>query len=311
MAHQWDYRTVSPSFFRVMGRTIERGRDFRDGEFDGNAVIMDAPSAKYMWGSHNPIGRAIKFGDAKSDEPWHRVIGILGDMRDTFWIRRTDPYANYRIAEVYRVITPADSAAYLFNPRFRGTIPEAMLRARATITLYARTRGNAELAAVRLQRELRSMKSAEAPSAVPMEDELGISTWRVRQDFVASLFSTFAFIGLGLVAIGLYGIVSHSVAERRRELAVRISLGATARHILRSVLREGNVLLLGGMAIGLFLTKYTVMWLGQYFSNENDGYNAPLFAAIAAFLFALAAFAAFIPAWRATRIDPVEALRHE
>src|ERR671936_1634484 len=107
------------------------------------------------------------------------------------------------------------------------------------------------------------MKSAESPSATPLEDEMGTSRWRATQDFVASLFSTFAFLGLGLVAIGVYGIVSHSVAERRRELAVRISLGATARNILHSVLREGNALILGGLAIGLFLTKYSVMWLGQ------------------------------------------------
>jgi ABC-type antimicrobial peptide transport system permease subunit len=129
-------------------------------------------------------------------------------------------------------------------------------------------------------------------------------------DFAASLFSTFAFIGLGLVGIGVYGIVAHSVAERRRELAVRISLGATARDILRSVLREGNALILAGVAIGLLLTKYGVWWLLE-FIPEAYGYDAIFFALIATVLFGLAAMAAFIPALRATRIDPVEALRHE
>jgi ABC-type antimicrobial peptide transport system permease subunit len=128
---------------------------------------------------------------------------------------------------------------------------------------------------------------------------------------MAALFGTFALLGIGLVAIGVYGIVSHSIVERRRELAVRISLGAGARDILRSVLREGNVMILAGVAIGLFLTRDSVWWLGEFLSDENAGYDAPFMAVIAAGLFAIAVVAALFPAWRATRIDPVEALRHE
>jgi putative ABC transport system permease protein len=154
------------------------------------------------------------------------------------------------------------------------------------------------------------MSVAENPGVIPLDDQLGIAFWRTQTDFVASLFSTFALLGMSLVAIGVYGIVSHTVAERRRELAVRISLGATARNILHAVLREGTALILAGVAVGLLLTKYSVWWLGA-FIEDNAGYDAPLFAFIAAALFALAAFAAFIPALRATRIDPVEALRHE
>jgi ABC-type antimicrobial peptide transport system permease subunit len=170
-------------------------------------------------------------------------------------------------------------------------------------------RGNTELAAVRLQRNLRTLASVDRPSVTPIVDDW-ILYQKARQDFVAALFGTFAFLGLSLVAIGVFGIVSHSIAERRRELAVRISLGATTRNILHSVLREGNALILAGIAFGLLFTKYTVWWL-SVFMAEDSGYDAPLFALIATGLFALAAFAAFIPALRATRIDPVEALRHE
>jgi len=141
-----------------------------------------------------------------------------------------------------------------------------------------------------------------------VDDWIGVT--RLRQDFVSSLFGTFAFIGLCLVATGVYGIVAHTVAERKRELAVRISLGATARDVLHSVLREGNVLILAGLAVGLLVTKYTVWWLGM-FLDDQVGYDAVLMAFIAMGLFALAVLAASIPAWRATRIDPVEALRHD
>lgn len=305
-SYQWAYRIVSPSYFRVFGLPIVKGRGFTETETDGSAVVMDERTARFLWQNDNPIGRVIKFGDAKSNAKWHTVVGIVGDLRDTSAIRMRDPTANFRLSRVYRVVTPEDSLALL---------PSRLLRnasiARGTLTMYARVSGNTELAAVRLQRQLRAATSADKPTVVRMEDNLGVTRDRMRADFAASLFSSFALIGIALVAIGLYGIVAHSVAERWRELALRISLGATARNILHSVLREGNVLILTGVAVGLLLTKYSVFWLGQFFTAENDGYDAPLFALIACLLFAIAVFAAFVPAWRATKIDPVEALRHE
>lgn len=115
---------------------------------------------------------------------------------------------------------------------------------------------------------------------------------------------------MGLAAFGVYGVVAHSVAERRRELGVRIALGATPRDILRAVLRESVVIALAGIAFGLLCSKYGVMMLGQ-FAAENDVYNAPLFASVALFLLAAAASSAFVPALRATRVDPTESLRSE
>jgi len=286
---------VSPSYFRTFNLPMERGRDFVDGEF-GRSVIVDQGTARFLWGSHNPIGRTIKFGDSWSAEPWYRVVGVVGDMRDTAALRRHDYTWGFRLAQVYRVITP-DDTFMLRKGSFRG------------LTMYARVKGDVELAAVRIQRLMRQTSVRGSTTAVPLEDNW-ISYWRVRQDFVASLFGTFAFLGLGLVAIGVYGIVSHSVAERRRELAVRLSLGATARNILRSVLREGVALILSGIAFGLLFTKYTVWWLAS-FMDDKAGYDALLFALISVILFGLAAFSAFLPALRATRIDPVEALRHE
>jgi putative ABC transport system permease protein len=316
MAHLWSYAVVSPSYFRTMGRAMERGRDFNEGEFDGTAVIMDAPTARFLWQSKPPLGRAIKFGDAKSELPFQRVVGIVGDLRDTFAIRRYNPNANFRLQQVMRVITPTDSLvlrARLWPARPGNTgVPQRMLPAYLNVSVLARAEGNTELAAIRLNRVLRSWRSGgEQATAVALLDQEGISERRVRQDFVTSLFSTFALLGVALVALGVYGIVSHSVAERKREIAVRISLGAQMRDILRSVLREGNAIVLAGIALGLGFTYFTVGWLQHFFFGEYDGNNSVLFAFIAAGLFGIATLAAFIPALRATRIDPVEALRHE
>jgi putative ABC transport system permease protein len=143
-----------------------------------------------------------------------------------------------------------------------------------------------------------------------MEAELGIVQQRLRHDFVASLFALFALLAIGLAALGIHGIVAHSVAERTRELGVRIALGATSKNILSVVLREGNAVALAGVAVGLYLTKRSAGWL-QAFTFEEDRYDAPLFAAMAAVIFVVALLSALWPAVRATRVDPVESLRSE
>jgi putative ABC transport system permease protein len=297
-APQWSYRVISPQYFRTLDLPIVRGRDFAAGEFDGRSVIMDAPSARFLWGNRNPLGRRIKFGDAKSDMPWLTVVGIVGDWRDSTAIRGVDPTANYRLARVYRVITPQDSVV-LGSGGW------------TWMTMLARAKGSTELAAIRVQRALRSVRQLNNLSVVPLEALSGIVERRSKQSFVASLFGTFALVGIGVAAIGVFGIVAHSVEERKRELAVRISLGATTRNILHAVLREGNVLILAGIAIGLLLTKDSIWWLDNFLLDDEAGYDAPFMALVASELFALAVFAAFVPAWRATRIDPVEALRHD
>ena len=143
------------------------------------------------------------------------------------------------------------------------------------------------------------------------DDAYGLTNQRARERFVALIFSTFAALGTGLAMMGVFGIVAYSVNERRREFAVRVSLGATPRIVLRTVLREGNVLVLVGTAAGLLLTKRSAPWLGTFLTGANDLYDAPLFAALALAL-ALAVFlAALIPALRVIHADPIEALRND
>jgi ABC-type antimicrobial peptide transport system permease subunit len=142
------------------------------------------------------------------------------------------------------------------------------------------------------------------------ERDLGLVDARQSHDFVASVFTLFGAMAIGLAALGIYGIVAHSVAERKRELGVRIALGATARDVVNAVIREGNPVALAGVAIGLYFTKHSVAWL-HAFSLDGDENDAVLFALVALALFLVAVIAALPPALRATRIDPVESLRSE
>ena len=295
----WTYEVVSPSYLRTFGRRVAAGRDFFEGESDGRSVIISKPTADFLWGARNPIGRSIKLGHLGSTRPWLRVVGVIADPRDTAQIRRANPNAAYRLDEVIRVLTPQDSIG---SPTSFGRM-----------TLYARARGNTHLAAIRLQRGLRSVKipSVATPAVVPLDEQFGQHFRLAQQRFITALFTAFGWIAIALVAIGVYGIVAHSIAERKRELAVRISLGATGRNILHAVLREGNVMILSGTAIGLYLTRDAIWWLGTFMADEFAGNDALLMASVASLLFAIAVAAAFFPAWRATRIDPVEALRSE
>lgn len=296
MATRMQFRIVSPPYFHVMGREIIKGRGFRETDIDGTALVIDQRTAKYLYGDQDPIGRQIMFSARNKATKWHTVVGVVGDKRSWQDIELDDPYAGFTIAEVYRAISDSDSL--MFG------------RQTAGVMVMTRVDGNTELAALRLLRNLRTVRGAQQSTAEPFEQRQGITYQRQANDFFAGLFTTFAFVGLALVAIGVYSIVAHSVEERRRELAVRISMGATTRDILRAVLREGNVLILSGVAIGLAFSLKGMNWL----SNMVDVYDlsrSSLYAYVAVGLFALAVFAAFIPALRATRIDPVEALRHE
>jgi putative ABC transport system permease protein len=286
VAVNWGYSAVSPGYLRAMGLRVVRGRDFLEGERDEAAVIIDEMTAAALWPGSNPVGALIKFGDAASNEPFVRIVGVAGDE---YRMRRPPQSMNVmRLGRVFYLPGPRDSVTVN-----TGGQPWTSVVVRAT--------GDAKTLPLSLRR-------AGAQGIRPMGEEFRRE--RQNRDFVAGMFSLFAALGLGLAAFGVYGVVAHSVAERRRELGVRIALGATSRDIVHAVLRDSVVIALLGIAFGLLGTKYGVRLLGV-FALPDDVYNAPLFALAAAFLFAATAASALVPALRATRLDPTESLRCE
>jgi putative ABC transport system permease protein len=294
----WEgYRVVSPNYFRTFGRAIVKGRDFLDGISSEPEVIIDQHTARALWPGVDPIGLQIKLGEFKSSAPWARVVGVVGD-RAEFSLRTWD----------VKNLGPHEIGDIYYLPSWRDSV---ILAAKgASVSWVVRASDAPARLPVVLRRELAKSPGLRYAFATSMEDELGIVQQRLRHDFVASLFGMFAVLAIGLAALGIQGIVAHSVAERTRELGVRIALGATSRHILGVVLREGNAVALAGIAVGLYFTKHSAGWL-QAFTFEEDRYDAPLFAAMAAILFVVAVLSALWPALRATRVDPVESLRSE
>jgi putative ABC transport system permease protein len=292
------YVIVTPSYLRTLRMPVVRGRDFLDG---GNAepeAIIDRAFARRFWPGIDPIGLRVKLDEFKAETPWIRVVGIIDEGESRAGQIRSNILAtNAAPGEIFVTGLSPDSLR----------LPKGRI---AAFSVVARAKSDPARLPVTLRRYVPPSPLLWLVTASSMEDALFITRTRQSHDFVASLFSLFAFLAVGLAALGVYGIVHHSVGERKRELGVRLALGATPRDIVHAVIREGNPMVLAGVALGLYLIKRTVLWL-HGFSIEGDEYDAALFATMAALLFATALIAALIPAWRATKIDPVESLRSE
>jgi putative ABC transport system permease protein len=301
--HEYDtpllgYSVTTADYFRTLHLPVIKGRNFPDGLASVGEVIVDQHTASRMWPGVDPIGEEIKLGEYKSNAPWLRVVGVVPDINDynqlAMYNRSVMPS---KLGMIYVSLTASDSLG-------------ASEKKGSMVNLMVRAKNDPERMTVALRHLLPHGGLVRFTWSSRLEDNLGITRQRARHDFVASIFLTFALMALALAALGIYGIVAHSVAERKRELGVRIALGASARNVLHAVLREGNVMALAGVAFGLLMTKYTAGWL-HAFIFEDDEYNAPVFAAMAAILFVVALLSALWPALRATRIDPVESLRSE
>ncbi|MDB4877781.1 MAG: permease [Gemmatimonadetes bacterium] len=290
------YRIVTPSYFKTFGLPIVKGRDFLDGVPAEPEVIVDKATARALWPNSNPVGARIKLGDFSSTVPWARVVGVVGASERPDGVVGPALTRTPDIRAIYYLPVASDST----RTAARNFVYQVVTRAKS----------DPQRMPVEMLASIRQLHPDAYVSSHSMEESLGILRRRQSHDFVASTFMVFAALAVSLAALGIYGIVAHSVAERTRELGVRIALGASARDVVGVILREGNAVALAGVAVGLYLTKNTVAWL-HAFSVEGDEYDAPLFAAMALALFLVAVLSALIPALRATRIDPVESLRSE
>ena len=280
-----------------MGFTIAHGRDFREGEQGASgSAIVDPQFARSLWPGADAVGRMIKFGAPNTPGRWFTVVGVRAPVGLE---SQSQPLPG--VGSVYALSLPEDrivgAKTAEGNPEIEMVVRASRNPHRTPIAVSSALVGDVRL----------------LPTFIGTFDEWsGADARRNNQNFVGFLFSLFAVIALVLAGLGVYGIVAHSVAERRREIGVRIALGSSAREILYVVLREGNVFVLAGMAIGLWLIRDTAWLLRQFLQYaEGDVYSVELYVPAAAFLFVVAIAAAFIPARRATKIDPVEALRCE
>ena len=275
---------VSPEYFSTMGIPIVRGRGFTDADRDGSpwVGIIDETFARRAFPGMEPIGRWFQMGDPSPDSPKIEIIGVVPDVK----------YAGL----------DADDAPTFYVP-FRQSLWWR------SMYIVLRTEGDparqapgvrAAVAAVDPQIGLLETRTMTAL----MSESVAVPRYRAR------LLSVFALLALVLASAGIYAVMSYSVTQRRRETGVRLALGATPRAVLLLVVADGLRLAAVGVIIGVGLAMATTRWLSTLL-YEVSPLDPLSFGGTALFLALVAVLACALPAWRASRTDPMRAIRVE
>jgi putative ABC transport system permease protein len=291
------YRIVTPEYFRSMRLPLLRGRDISvaDNESTPGVVIINERAAQTYWPGENPLGKRISFdGNEKDPSAWLTVIGIVRDAKQGDWRATPDP-------EVY--------LAAFQNHDFLGDSLKEIGTHMTYITLVVRTAGDPGALAPAIKNSVWSLEGNLPISEVVTMDRV-VTDKNAQSRFEMLILGTFAAVALVLAAVGIYGVMSYSVSRRTHEIGVRISLGASRTDVLQLVVREGMALALLGSGVGLggAIVLSRLMTKLLYGVAPTD----PLtFVAVASLLIVVALTATFIPARRATRVDPMVSLRCE
>ena len=279
-------RVITPDYFRVLEIPLVRGRFFdqNDGPNAPRVAIVNETMARTFWPNQDAIGQQFKFGPAAAPTPWMRIVGMVGDVRQM------------------GLDQPPRPEMYFPYGQARGNY--MVLR-----DLVVRTGGRV----TGLGDTLRRLAWSIAPQQ-PVTDVMPMSEL-VNQDvaprrFLAYLLGGLAAIALALACVGIYGVMTYVVTQRTHEIGIRAALGATPHLIVRSILGRGAWLTILGGGVGLVGAALS----GRLISGLLFGVkptDPPTFTAAAVLLAAVALLACYIPARRATKIDPMEALRSE
>jgi predicted permease len=275
---------VSPNYFHGVGIPMLLGRDIglQDTETSPRVAVINETMARFYFGQTNPIGRKFIIDDPGSKGPVE-IVGVARDARD------------------HKLMGTVDRRFYVPLSQSMGMIP--------VVVFVVRTVGNPVAVAEAARKQLKNLDANIPVNNIRSLNELtekSISD----QVLIARLSSFFAALALLLAAIGLYGILSYSVAGRTREIGVRMALGAQRGSVLSMVLREAGRLVLLGIVIGI----PAAMLASRLFSSMLFGLNAtdPLsMLLVVIVLLAITLLASYIPARRATKVDPMIALRYE
>jgi len=290
---QW--RSVSPHYFRVFKIPLLRGRAFTETDTSAasRVVIINDAMAKKYWPKEDPLGQMMVIGKGlgpQFEEPPRQVVGIVGNVRE-------NGLGNAGVGVMY---VPQTQVTEGLTALANSVIP---------LSWCVRTAIEPSSLRVAIARELHGVDGQLPISRERLMTEV-LSGAVARQSFNMVLLSIFAGVALMLAAIGIYGLMSYSVDQRKQEIGIRMALGADAGRMLRVVLRQGMTLALVGVVLGVVLAYGLTRLLASllFGVKASDPFT---FAAVAAILTAVALVATYIPARRATAVDPAIALRYE
>ena len=273
-----DVVRIAPRFFETIGLPLLRGRDFRalDTEKSTPTIIVNEAMAQKFWPGADPVGRAFNDGDT--------TFEVVGVARDT---KYRDLRERSRMT-MYRPLTQFYSSG---------------------VNLLVRTTSDPTPLAPTIQNRLRLLEPALAVFNIrTLSEHVDRSLYAERMESL--LLSVFSVLALVLTAVGIYGVIAFTVAQRTREVGIRMALGAQKKDVLKLILIRGMVLAAWGTGMGLI----GCYWLSRLVSNQLYGVSAhdpATLVTVAALLIVVALSASYIPARRATKVDPLAALRYE
>ena len=286
------FRVSRPGYFQAMNIPLVQGRDFTDGDklHAPEVVIVNEKLAKAYWPNGDALGKRLTLDDPRKNPLWLTVVGVIRNVKQWEWTGEPD-------YEFYLAFAQNTGFFESPNPWF------------SAMTLVVRTAGEPLGFSKAVQNAAWSVdKNLPLSHVLTYDQIIAGSVWRER--FNLLLVGLFAALALVLAAVGIYGVMAYSVTERTHEIGIRIALGAKQGDVLGMVVREGMALAAIGAAIGLagaFLL--TRLLSGLLYQVKADD---PVVFAVAPMVFAAVAFlASYIPARRATRVDPMIALRCE
>ena len=271
---------INANYFAALGTRLLKGRTIteRDDRNAPSVFVINQTMARRLWPNEEPVGKRIRYN---SKDPFGEIVGVVEDVK-------------------YDGLHSADSP-HLYEPYQQNSWPFL------TFALRSQLDQSTLIAAV--QREVRALDPNLPISNIRTMGEV-MDDSLARRRLVLTLFSFFAAVALLLAAIGIYGVLASSVARRTRELGIRMALGAQVGDVLRMIIRQGMVLISIGLGIGLIAAFAMTRVLKSLLFGVSVT-DPVTFAAIAALLMLVALMACYIPARRATKVDPLVALRYE
>jgi putative ABC transport system permease protein len=279
-------RNVSRDYFATVGARLREGRSFNasDQKSDSPAAIVNEPFANRHFPGQSPLGKRFKFGQLNERGHWYTIVGVLKQIRESGVLQDSKP-------TVYRVQDQCDQIGDL----------------NGGIVVRTAVEPTSIVASVR--HSIWSLDQTQPLARIQTMEEI-VDRQLSTPSQSTALFGAFAVLALLLASVGIYGVLSYAVTQRTNEIGVRMALGATSSDILLSFGRRGLTLTAGGLAIGLLLASIAARSMTALLYDFRPDY-IPTVVVVSLILLSVAALACFVPARRASRVDPAVALRNE
>ncbi|HEX6904283.1 MAG TPA: ABC transporter permease [Thermoanaerobaculia bacterium] len=278
---QVSHNLISPGFFQTLGIPLVRGRDFSPEDRKGalQVLIVDESLAAKFWPGRNPIGEQVAWGSGKAQKVW-QVVGVARRVYTTDLASRPQPFFYIPLAQKH--------------------VP--------VLSLQVKTVGDPMRALDSIRAVFRKLDPNLAVDVNLLEEETAQTFSQPR--LFSVMLGGFSLTSLLVTAIGLYGTLSYTVSRRTRELGIRMALGARNSEVMGMVLRRGLALTLLGLALGTLTAVWTTTALSGLLFGVSPT-DPMVFATVAVILILVGFLASSLPAWRATRVDPMAIIRHE